>query len=1087
MTLPRQRPLEPGMHLRGFRLEERLGQGGDGDVWAAVDTRGQRVAVKARPRTDAETDRRILAEFERLRTLRLPNVVRVLSVDSDQGYVFFSMELAPGQPWDRYVAQAPSLEARVRRAAWAGAGVARALAGIHRLRLTHRDIKPANVLVEARTDAQGRDAEPGVVVLDFGTSRLPSAAEEDEGLIGTPHYMAPEQRIGLPQDERVDLYALGVALYEVLSGRPARGFPVGRPRPALALLGAAIPRALSDLVHRLLALDPAERPPAEEAQDILERVASDRALPPAPWPSPAVFLGEAARLLEGSAVVVGRPGSGRRRLVQEARIAWYQRGGRSLAGTCSGDRPWGALATVLAELIRPLSPEETRALLGPEADALGLLLPGLLPSSPRRIQPRPEPAALAAALARVFQRAGPLAIVLWSLDEADPGTARLVPLLARQLPPTSRLWATSRRPGFSLRSILPPPWGPEAQQAVLDELVPGHRAEPAETPLQSCALAWDELARRRGEPGPALAPPDGIEALCLLESPFPRRVAELLCPRLAEWLAQGHVQPDEDAPTDPEITAPGRREPLRLADPGTRALALARLGDPAPLLLAASAAWRQSAEQDERIRRASALEARAGRPSEGLLRAAIREEMERGRLIELQRWLRLLELHHPSATADFELNLARLLADLELRPGAVTPAEIDALIDQTRDRQEEGRALWLRVVHEARRGDRERGIALGEAEARAQEKEQPGLAADMLREVALARLAQGDTAAAVRDAQRALAVAREEARRGAQGDQPGLGRREGAAITTLSATLLYAGRVREAAELCAEGATRCRMQGQARGEGALMANRGVALLILGQRAEAEAALARAREVQPRHRDPVVLATTAVTQARLAVERGDLQASALLVAEGLSAAEAIGDSHLIGEAWCVLLEAAVHRADPAEAQRALSAYGAAGVGSPLDHWPAVLARWRWLTGDLRGALVATDEPRDGHGELCIRAERSRLWLIAGEYDRAGLEARALAEVAQSWHQGEIARFARLVEGAARACPDEEFQPLLRGIRASRWTHLYLGAIHLDAIRRRLRGENVDALLRQLRARSADLGHQLYGALARAEGW
>jgi hypothetical protein len=183
----------------------------------------------------------------------------------------------------------------------------------------------------------------------------------------------------------------------------------------------------------------------------------------------------------------------------------------------------------------------------------------------------------------------------------------------------------------------------------------------------------------------------------------------------------------------------------------------------------------------------------------------------------------------------------------------------------------------------------------------------------------------------------------------------------------------------------------------------------------------------------------------------------------------------------------VLEAAVHRADPAEAQRALSIYGAVGVGSSWDHWPAVLARWRWLTGDLRGALAATDEPREGHGELCIRAERCRLLLVAGSYPQAAHEGQALADAAEALQYAELARFARLVAAAARGAPDPEVHADLLDTRGSRWVHLYLGALHLDAIRRRLRGENVDALLRQLRARSGDLGHRLYSALGRAEGW
>ena len=77
--------------------------------------------------------------------------------------------------------------------------------------------------------------------------------------------------------------------------------------------------------------------------------------------------------------------------------------------------------------------------------------------------------------------------------------------------------------------------------------------------------------------------------------------------------------------------------------------------------------------------------------------------------------------------------------------------------------------------------------------------------------------------------------------------------------------------------------------------------------------------------------------------------------------------------------------------------------------------------------------------------------------------------------------------RVVSAAARAAPDNEAVPLLTQAHHSTWTHLYLGGLHLDAIRRQRRGERVDAVLRRLRSRAQDTGHNFYAALARTEGW
>ena len=102
------RPLESGMQLREYRLEHRIGRGGEGDVWFALHLRGQPVAIKARPHTDDKDAQRFRAEFARLRTLRIPGVVRVVDVGADQGYLFFAMEVAEGVPFDQYVASIQS-------------------------------------------------------------------------------------------------------------------------------------------------------------------------------------------------------------------------------------------------------------------------------------------------------------------------------------------------------------------------------------------------------------------------------------------------------------------------------------------------------------------------------------------------------------------------------------------------------------------------------------------------------------------------------------------------------------------------------------------------------------------------------------------------------------------------------------------------------------------------------------------------------------------------------------------------------------------------------------------------------------------
>lgn len=1023
----------------------------------------------------------------------------MLGTGADQGYVFFTMEVAHGVPFDQYVQSGADLAEQVRRAAASGAQVARALAGVHRLGLAHRDIKPANVMV----DTDGR-----ATVLDFGTVRFGAAADSSSELMGTVAYMAPEQRIGLPHDQQVDLYALGVTLHESLSGVAAARWKPGRPRETLALLGRAVPLALAWLVDRLLALDPVARPSAEEAEAVLAAVAEGRPLAAAPWPGPPGYVGDATALLDGHGVVWGGLGTGRRRMVQEARWQWYRRGYRSIGGVCVPDRPFSALRDILRSVFADRDPESRRTLAGAHAALLRAVWPELpVPVAHAAAWP-PDPAEVADALAAVLDRIAPVAVILWDADDADIGTAAVLAHLGAALPERVRLWATSRHPTAELPELRPTPWHADQEATAVAALLPegaALRGPPGQTPLESCARAWRALAAWRGEPGPTLDAPAALDGLSVLEEPFPVAVAEALGVDVPTLIRDGLLVPRRAGPGDglARSGADGDDEPtettdlfrrraageeagtpwLAFADRGTRRLVRARLGAAGEAHGRAARAWRGVLGVAEAPLFVIAHALRSGQTEAQSFADVIRLELQRGNPSEVDRWLQLRDLHL-GRDDDFLAAYARMYADFELRPGSVRRVEIKALGRRAPTAEDRGWVGTLLLMHEARQGDRERAREQGRAWSDQMAGRHPEVASWMRREVALLRLGDGDVPGAVQDCQAALALARAAT----SADRPGdLRTAEVNAATTLSAALIYADRLDEAAELCSHTAERCRAAGRARGEGAMLANAAIARLYQGDRAEAAELAARCRAAQPRHRDPLVLAICALTQGRLAVERGDLAASRTLLDEAMTTGQALGQGRLLAEVWALTLESATQSADVAEAQRALATYGTEGVGSNMDPWPAALARWLWLTGDLDGALQATHAPRTGHSARLAAAERCRLLLIGGDYEEARRQSEALTMDADSVGMDEVSLFARLVNAAARGAPDPEVAPLVRVTRESRWVHLYLGALHLDAIRRQLRGENVGALVRRLRARSRDLGHRLYEALAREDGW
>ncbi len=283
--------LEPGRMLLHYRLVERLGEGGMGVVWKAVDTSLDReVAIKILPAAFA-TDPERLARFEReaklLASLNHPNVAAVYGLHEDGGVRFLAMELVRGRSLTEEIARglAPT------RVVELGVAIADGLAAAHRQRVTHRDLKPVNVMI-------GQDGRPKI--LDFGLAKLGGAAVSSApspdaptmmreatttqagSLLGTVAYMSPEQAQGKPVDPRSDVFSLGVVLYEMITGRRpfARDNTVStltailRDAPApVAQLQPAAPPPLDRIIRRCL-----EKSPDGRYADASELCADLRAL-----------------------------------------------------------------------------------------------------------------------------------------------------------------------------------------------------------------------------------------------------------------------------------------------------------------------------------------------------------------------------------------------------------------------------------------------------------------------------------------------------------------------------------------------------------------------------------------------------------------------------------------------------------------------------------------------------------------------------------------------------------------------------------------------------------------------------------------
>jgi pimeloyl-ACP methyl ester carboxylesterase/predicted Ser/Thr protein kinase len=213
--------MELGRTLGHYRLTERLGHGGMGEVWRARDARLERDgAVKVLTPTasdDAEARERFKQEARAVAALSHPHICMVHDVGSDDGVDFIVMEFVQGSTLaERLRAGALPLPEAIR----SGIEIAEALHEAHQAGIVHRDLKPANVMMTTR----------GVKLLDFGVAkRAPAGAERSTdttmaatragSVLGTLPYMAPEQLKGATMDARTDVFALGSVLFEMVTGR----------------------------------------------------------------------------------------------------------------------------------------------------------------------------------------------------------------------------------------------------------------------------------------------------------------------------------------------------------------------------------------------------------------------------------------------------------------------------------------------------------------------------------------------------------------------------------------------------------------------------------------------------------------------------------------------------------------------------------------------------------------------------------------------------------------------------------------------------------------------------------------------------
>ncbi len=258
-----------GVVVDGYTIEGVIGGGSFGTVYRARQTRLDRVVAIKVPTFEIASDpvmsKRFAREAKAAAAIHHPGVVSIYAVGTlpdDRPYL--AMEYVAGEPLDHILTHGPI---PALRALTIVRQIASALSETHAAGVVHRDLKPSNIMWR-----RDRNDDDLITIVDFGIAYAkPGNADATRltanNLIGTPHYMSPEQAHGEVVDARADLYALGCLLYELLTGETpfdGSGFEVllahlGKPVPRPSDKIASIPESIDRLVLALMAKKPAER------------------------------------------------------------------------------------------------------------------------------------------------------------------------------------------------------------------------------------------------------------------------------------------------------------------------------------------------------------------------------------------------------------------------------------------------------------------------------------------------------------------------------------------------------------------------------------------------------------------------------------------------------------------------------------------------------------------------------------------------------------------------------------------------------------------------------------------------------------
>jgi len=1087
-TLP---DIPSGTLIGPYEVGAELGRGGIAVVYeahnAAAPDQGP-LAIKVAFRNNENRDRRFVREFERLRVIALPGVVRVYDAGTTETLIWYVMDQIEGQPMSGALAAAPNLAERIAIVLEAGARMFDVLAGIHRLGFIHRDIKPSNILIGPNNETH---------VLDFGLVRLQERGDtltRAGRLVGTVAFMSPEQTTGLLLTPRSDIFSAGLVLYEGLVGP--------RPRPhkqeewlgrmclqqvtPMAIREPRIPRALSTAVDRILTIDPHARPTASEAATMLRNVAAGRLR--ADWPSPPRFVGREREVDECFAafdngakrlmVVEGDVGTGRRRLIEQVQRRALLYGTPRVTGICRPHILGGAVQQVLAELFATHADPEWRVQTG--GSDVGPLL-SMWPTLPLPSPPATEDVytvnEVAQAAANTIHRGTEsvgLMVVFQRLDQVDSLTARVIQMLLRNIPERLAIYATMEPRWASPRAkklVDHLVFSDQAKRVTLPDLSSTEASElaaslnddspmdaiPGGTPQLALEHGLKRLAARRGESRPSF--PEKMAVIGLSTFPLTRGVLRLL-----------NIDPD------------GALESGVLREVGEQQYELAdnRLRQRAQSLVA------NRRESEDAL--ADAL-TRAGvgtsywsnvtrhmihgRDPHRALAPAIRAAVhatEVGRFNDARNWLMAIDPmkrdhNDPTYRAlRFELSWARARTSLATDLSRLRVDLVQQARSRAKSESEHGRCDLLEAELLLRQGRADEAIQQ--------------------------LLSNTEKETAVQQGWCHLTVARIYLDRG----NPGAARNHTAQTQPLGKTpqrallgidlALAEGRTQVAIKGCRQAIARATGEHHDPIRGTFLLRLGIALLEQGDRMGSTQAVHRARDLLVRHGHRSRLAEAHLYEAILAMGRGHPRAARVRVDPLITTARAFSSERLLSMGWAMKLRIASVMNDKAAARLAISGRSTHSSSSE-DIWRMALIRWYRSQQDLPQAIQVAEVNRTHtHASVALAMEKASALIASGRADQAQQLLQFARETSEKRGYRELHTLALILYGGTQTGHEEEWLEALHRARSSPWLELSMTALAMEGRRLMLLDETTTARdkFQSLLERADHLDHHYHRVIA-----